>query len=231
MDLFLFEKIAVTRLRQRCVDDGSASIRFRMDDGLGDVRLTRQEWEALGRWFRGEVAPSARKLRLAVLLTLPAIIALFGIAANFPPVMAALDSIWSVSPALLMFLLCAGLPLTFMTLHALAVQRAVDGVRAALVDRPRLGASPPSRAINIVELVALVLVGPHLIVGLWGSLFPNAFRNTPWTGAHLDGFGIAGLVVLALLGFLRWRRGRPIPVGEEAGRSVDVVARARETAP
>ena len=231
MDLFLFEKIAVTRLKQRCVDDGSASIRFRMDDGLGDVRLTRQEWEALGGWFRSEVSPSARKLRLAVLLTLPAIIALFGIAANFRPVMVALESIESVSPALLMFLLCAGLPLTFMTLHALAVQRAVDGVRAALVDRPRLGASPPPRAINTLELIALVLVGPHLIIGLWGSLFPNAFRNTPWTGTRLDAFGIAGIVLFLVLGYLRWRRGRPIPPAGESGRSVDVVARARETAP
>ena len=231
MDLFLFEKIAVARLKQRCVDDGSASLRFRMDDGLGDVRLTRQEWEALGGWFRGEVAPSARKLRLAVLLTLPAIIALFGIAANFPPMMAVLESVERVSPALLMFLLCAGLPLTFMILHMLAVQRAVDGVRAALVSRPRLGASPPSRAVNTLELIALVLVGPHLIVGLWGSLFPNAFRNTPWTGAHLDGFGVAGIALFLLLGFLRWRRTRPIPDAGEAGRSVDVVARARETSP
>ena len=234
MDLFLFEKIAVTRLKQRVVDDGLQGVRLRMPDGKGDVRLATHEWEALGGWFRAQVTPSARRLRLAVLLTLPLIIAFLAIVANVPLLKTAFEWLFDLSPPLSMLFLCGALPLTMTTLHALAVQRAMDGVNEALADRPRHGTSclPASRALNGVELIALVLVGPHLIIGLWGSIFPNAFRNTPWTGAHLDAFGVAGIAVLLVLGLLRWRRGRSFrPSGEEAGRSVDVVARARETAP
>lgn len=234
MDLFLFEKIAVTRLKQRRVEDGSPGVRLRMPDGRGDVRLTTQEWDALGGWFRTQVAPSARRLRLAVLLTLPLIIAFLAIVANVPSLETIFGWLFNLSPPLAMLFLCGALPLTMTALHALAVQRAIDGVNEALADRPRHGTSglAPPRALNVVELIALALVGPHLIVGLWGSLFPNAFRNTPWTGAHLDAQGLAGLVVLLALGLLRWRRmRRGAAFAAEGSRSVDVVARARERAP
>ncbi len=234
MDLFLFEKIAVTRLKQRCVDDASPGVRLRMPDGNGDVRLAAHEWDALGDWFRAQVAPSARRLRLAVLLTLPLIIAFLAITANVPLLKTVVEWLFDASPALFMLFLCGALPLTMATLHALAVQRATDGVNEALADRPRLGTSclPPPRALNAVELVALVLVGPHLIVSLYGSLNPGAFRNTPWTGAHLDSRSIAGLVVLLALGLLRWRRMRQSAAyAAQGSRSVDVVARARETHP
>jgi hypothetical protein len=234
MDLFLFEKIAVTRLRQRRVEDGSPGVRLRMPDGRGDVRLATHEWDALGGWFRAQIAPSARRLRLAVLLTLPLIIAFLAIVANVPALKTVFEWLFNLSPPLSMLFLCGALPLTMTALHALAVQRAMDGVNAALADRPRHGTSglAPSRALNMVELIALLLVGPHLIIGLWGSLFPNAFRNTPWTGAHLDSAGVAGIAIFLVLGYLRWRRSRPVAPGAgEAGRSVDVVARAREPAP
>lgn len=230
-DLFLFEKIAVTRLRQRCVEDGSPGVRLRMADGRGDVRLAAHEWEALGGWFRDRVTPSAKRLRLAVYATLPLIIAFLGIAANFPPLKSAAEWLFEASPAFFMLFLCGVLPLTMATLHALAVQRAIDGVNEALASRPRLGTSCVARprALNALELVALVLAGPHLVLGIIGSLNPNAFRNTPWTGTHLDAAGIAGLIVLLALGLLRWRRMRqPAAFDAEGGRSVDVVARARD---
>jgi hypothetical protein len=233
-DLFLFEKIAVTRLRQRRVDDGSPGVRIRMPDGKGDVRLATHEWEALGGWYRDQVTPSAKRLRLGVYLTLPLIIAFAGISANLPPLKAAVEWLFDASPSLFMLFLCGALPLTMATLHALAVQRAIDGVNAALADRPRLGTTsvPPPGALNALEIAALVLAGPHLVFGIVGTLNPNAFRNTPWTNAHLDAAGVGGLLVLLALGFLRWRRWRQAtsyPL--EGARTVDVVARARDRAP
>lgn len=228
-DLFLFEKIAVTRLRQRRVEDGSIGVRLRMPDGKGDVRLTANEWEALGEWFRARVAPSARRLRLAVWLTLPLIIAFLGIVYNVPVLRAAFERLLEVAAPLVMLFLCGALPLTMAALHSLAVKRAIDGVNSALADRPRHGTSclPPPRALNTLELVALVLVGPHLIVGIIGTLNPGALRNTPLTGAHLDMRSIAGLIVLLALAILRWRRIRQsAAVACEGSRSVDVVARA-----
>lgn len=233
-DLFLFQKIAVTRLRQRCVEDGSPGVRIRMPDGKGDVRLAAHEWEALGGWFSDQVTPSAKRLRLGVYLTLPLIIAFFGIAANAPALKSAVEWVFDASPAFSMLFLCGALPLTMATLHALAVQRAIDGVNEAMVSRPRLGTTcpPPPGALNALEIAALVLVGPHLVFGIVGSLSPNAFRNTPWTNAHLDAAGVAGLLVLLALGFLRWRRWRQASAFcAEGARTVDVVARARERAP
>lgn len=230
-DLFLFEKIAVTRLKQRRVEDGSIGVRVRMPDGKGDVRLTANEWEALGGWLRDQVAPSAKRLRLSVWLTLPLIIAFLGIVANIPALKAGFEWLFDQAAPLVMLFLCGGLPLTMAALHALAVQRAMDGVNEALADRPRHGISnlPPPKALNTVELIALVLVGPHLILGIIGTINPDAFRNTPWTGTHLDLRSIAGLVVLLALGVMRWRRMRQSAAYlAEGSRSVDVVARARE---
>lgn len=230
-DLFLFEKIAVARLKQRRVEDGSPGVRVRMPDGKGDVRLSGNEWDSLGDWYRAQVAPSAKRLRLSVWLTLPLIIALLAITANVPVLKAAVEGLFEAAPALVMLFLCGALPLTMATLHALAVQRAIDGVNQALADRPRHGISclPPPKALNAVELIALVLVGPHLVTATLGTLVPGIFRNTPWTNAHLNMQSVAGLVVLAALGLLRWRRMRQGAVyAAEGARSVDVVARARE---
>jgi hypothetical protein len=230
-DLFLFEKIAVTRLRQRRVEDGSLGVRVRMPDGKGDVRLTANEWEALGGWFRDQVAPSAKRLRRSVWLTVPLVIAFLGIVYNIPILKAALVWLFDLAGPLVMLFLCSALPLTMTALHCRAVQRAVGGVNEALADRPRHGIShlPPPKALNTLELIALVLVGPHLITATLGTLFPGIFRNTPWTNAHLDLKSVAGLAVLLALGLLRWRRMRQSAgYAAEGSRSVDVVARARE---
>jgi hypothetical protein len=230
-DLFLFEKIAVTRLRQRRVEDGGPGVRLRMPDGRGDVRLSGDEWDALGGWYRDQVRPSAKRLRLAVWLTLPLIIAFLALVYNVPLLRAAFEWLFDVAAPLVMLFLCGALPLTMATLHALAVQRAIDRVNAALADRPRHGASglAPPKALNTVELIALVLVGPHLVFATIGTLSPGAFRNTPFTNAHLDAPAVAGLVVLLALGLLRWRRTRQAAAqAGDGGRSLDVVARAHE---
>jgi hypothetical protein len=231
MDLFLFEKIAVARLKQRRVDDGSPGVRVRMPDGKGDVRLASHEWDALGDWYRAQVTPSAKRLRLAVWLTLPLIIAFLGIVANVPILKAGFEWLFDVAGPLVMLFLCGALPLTMTALHGLAAQRAIDGVNEALADRPRLDSSclAPPRALNALELIALALVGPHLVLGIVGSLNPNVFRNTPYSGTHLDWAGFAGLAVLLALGLLRLRRMRQSAAfAAEGARSVDVVARAHE---
>lgn len=231
MDLFLFEKIAVTRLEQRRVADGSPGVRLRMPDGRGDVRLATHEWEALGDWFRDQLTPSAKRLRLAIWLSLPLAVALTGISFQLPAVAAFVEYLYREYRAPFLLALTGALPLTMATLHALAVRRAIQGVNRALAERPRLGTTflQVPRALNAVELIALVLVGPHLVLGIIGSLNPDAFRNTPWTGTHLGPAGIAGLAVLLALGLLRWRRMRQgAAYAAEGSRSVDVVARARE---
>ena len=83
-----------------------------------------------------------------------------------------------------------------------------------------------------LEIAALLLVGPHLIVQVYGSLNPDAYRNTPLLGTELDWSGIAGFLILAAILLLRWRprwpTRRPGQVDEPTERRFDPLARARE---
>jgi hypothetical protein len=89
----------------------------------------------------------------------------------------------------------------------LAVQREIDRTRALLARRPRRNApaAAPRRALNLAELAAIVLLGPHLVIQIYGTLVPGAFRNTPWTGTRLGWSGWAALALFVVLIALRWR--------------------------
>lgn len=220
----LFESIAVARLQHRCVSLTADRVRFRMGGGEGDVILSNTQWDALGSRFRDAVRPSARALFWALVATIPFGILLCAVIAAVPGLAATIDALDAILPGLSVLLVTSGLPLFAMARHMIAVQRAVDMTRGALATCPRIEASvqaPRKRALQFFEIAALVLVGPHLVIQTYGSLNPQAFRNTPWAGTHLDISGIAGFVVLAALGLLHWMPSLP-------GRRVDRLARPRE---
>jgi len=208
----LFETIAITRLRQNSEPITADRTRFRMRDGKGDVILPTADWNALGDRVRDKVRPSARRLLWALVATIPFGIFLCAVIAAVPGLAAALDMVDLFAPGLSVLLITSGLPLYAMARHMLVVQRAVDDVHRSLAAYPRVEASEPAprkQALQAFEIAALILVGPRLLIQAYGSLNPDAFRNTPWTGAHLDASGVAGLVVLAALALLRWRSGAP----------------------
>lgn len=206
MDLFLFEKLAVTRLRQRCTVDETGIAYFRID-GRSAVALPAEEWNALGDRFRAAIRPSARLVRWSVWLAIPVAIAILVLVHALPPLEAAIDRVDAAIPGLIPLLLGSWLPLTAMVIHMLAVQREIDRTHFLLARRPRQSAPvpPPRRALNFAELAAIVLIGPHILIQIYGTLVPDAFRNTPWTGAHLDWSGWAGLALFVVLIALRLR--------------------------
>jgi hypothetical protein len=211
IDLFLYEHIARTRLRQGCVEDGSGGFYYRMGEGRGAVRLSASEWEWVEGRFREEIALTAKALKLAIWMTIPFGLLLVVIIASIPPLQAALSAFDRVVPLLLPFLITSALPLGMMAQHMLAVQHAVDRSRARLQSRPRCTVPPGTgrrRGLNTLELVALVAVGPHLVFEIYGSINPAGFRNTPFSGTHLDLWGLTGIAVLVLMAALRWREAR-----------------------
>ena len=212
MDLFLFEKLAVAMLRQRCTIDEAGIAHFRID-AASAVTLPAAEWEALGARFHAAIVPSARRLRWSVPLAIPFVIAEFMLMQAVPPLGALFDSLCVALPGLTPMLLFSGLPLAAMAAHMLTVYREINRTRALLADRPRqhLPATGNSPVSNVVELAAIVFLGPHILIQIYGTLVPDAFRNTPWTGTQLDMSGLAGLAVFAALMTLRVRArfGRP----------------------
>jgi hypothetical protein len=233
VDFFLFEKFALTRLRQRCQVEGDAC-RVRRKRG-GWVMLSRAEWDEIRECFAARIAPSGKALRWSIWLAIPFAIAVLALLSSVPPIHAALNEIDGTPGFLLWLVISCGLPVTMAALHIRAVRRALAEVESRLGGRARCEAPAalPPKAISLFEILALVFVGPHLVVEIIGTLDPNAFLNTPWSGTSLDSYGYAGLAIFAVLGGFRLRRMRPFArtaTAAEAstGRRTDAFARARE---
>lgn len=221
IDLFLYERIARTRLKQRCVEDGSGGVYFRTGSGRAAVRLTASEWAWVEERFRDEIAPTAKALKLAIWMTIPFGILLMIVIASVPQLDAAFDALDKVAPVFYPFLITSALPLGMMAQHMLSVQRAVDRAQARLQSRLRCAIPAGTRrrrGLNALELAALVAVGPHLLYEIYGSINPDGLRNTPFSGTHLDGWGLLGLAVLAAMAALRWREARAAKAGAADAR-------------
>lgn len=96
--------------------------------------------------------------------------------------------------------------------------------------------SPRPVAFQTLEIIALFLVGPGLLVDVIGSLFPRAFDHTPFMGRGVGPISIVGLVVFGVLAgrrLLQWRgTSTPAEPGlaatTPADRVAGIVGRARE---
>lgn len=218
MDLFLFEKLAVARLRQRCMVDENGLAHVRVDRD-GAVTLPAEEWEALGARFHAAIKPSASRLRWSVPLAIPFDVAEIMLMKALPPLGAFFDQAVAAFPNLTLMLFFSGLPLAAMIAHMLTVQREIDRTLSllALHPRQRPTASPSNPALKLLDLAAIVFIGPHVLIQVYGTLVPDAYRNTPWTGARLDWTGWAGLAVLAALIALRVLAPGKSSINAEAG--------------
>lgn len=207
MDLFLLQKITIARLQQRCVALDSGHLLFRMRDGRGAVRLSREKWEALGATYRTRIAPSAKLLCWAAWLQIPlAIFALF-VMMSIPGFTALGGLIDRVIPGISVILITAWPLLLGSAWHYMAVGRATSDLMSVLAAEERVPEPPLPlrRGLNGLEILAIALVGPHLIVGLYGTLVPDAYDNTPFAGTSLGLLDIFAFCVLIGLIILRSR--------------------------
>jgi len=215
--------LAQTGFQNRATLLPGGRVIYRLADRSGHVALGAEEWEAVGARFATEVRPVGRKTFWLSIGLFPAVF-LFGMT---------IAQILPGSGILILAGIVLG-PIAIYLWQSHRIKRIADAIERELARRPRVAGAPPppaSRPPRWLEIACLLLVGPGLIVQIYGSLNPDAFRNTPWTGMHLDWTGIAGFAVLGAMLFYRWRVARdtaPDAPGEEReGRRSDVIARAR----
>jgi len=208
--------------RHRATPIGGGRIVYRLADGSGNVALDAAEWDAVGEHFQAQVHPVGRTTTWLSIGLFPAIF-VFGM------------TIGQLLPGAGILILAGILlgPIAIYLLQSYRIKHIARAIEKELARLPRVAAPPPPawRAPRGLEIACIVLVGPGLIVQVYGSFNPDAFRNTPWTGMHLDWVGFAGFAVLGAMLFYRWRAARDappqVPDQEREGRRSDVIMRAR----
>jgi len=237
VDIFLFQQISTARLEQ-WAEEEFGSVMVRLPGGQHEARLTPAQWQAILDRYHAVVDPSAKWLKWAFILTIPFAIAILAFISAIPPLKQAAFALDRAVPIVLPLLVMSGLPIAAIIMHARNVLRSFDRARAELARYPRQPARhrmPPSNA-RPLEKVAIFAVFPYLIIQTWGTIDPDAYRNTPWTGTQLDLTSVVGVAVLAWLGYRRWDAARRVAREEAADaaevgpRRTDVVARTRGAA-
>ncbi len=219
-------QLAASGFQRRATAVSGGRIVHRLADGAGHVGLDAGEWRAVGEHFAAQARPVRRTVRYLSAGLFPAIF-LFGM------------TIGQVLPGAGLVIVAGILlgPLAIYLWQSHRINRIARVIEAELARKPRVAAPAviESRPPRWLEIAFMLLVGPGLIVQVYGSLNPDAFRNTPWSGTHLGWPGIAGFAVLAAMLFLRRRAGRGTasdgPADDIGGRKRDVVARARASLP
>jgi len=236
IDAFLIDKLTTLLLEQRCSRDADGTVFYQPFHGRGAVRLSADEWEAQGQIYRDRTRRSGRMLRWALWLTIPFGIALMAIEWNIPTLHAASDALEAAAPQLAMILYTAAMPLSFMAWHCWKVFAAGVEIDTRLASRPRVAKVPKGApaARKAAELLALVLLGPHVILEIAVTLNPQGFYYTPFREYRLDWLGVVSLAVFAVLAWFRvqaWLQSGAAPVaGSDTGehtRLGTVVGRAR----
>lgn len=236
IDAFLIDKLTTTLLQQRVARDGTGTIFYRPFHGHGAIRLSADEWAEQQHLYRDLTLRSGRMLRWALWLTTPFGIALMAIAWNIPTLHAASDALEAAAPQVAMILYTAAMPLSFMAWHCWKVVAAAIEIDTRLAGRPRVARAPKGQPAmrKIAELLALVLLGPHLLIEIAVTLNPQGFYYTPFREYRLDWLGDASLAIFAVLAYFRvkaWLLLRVAPVADcdsdERTRLGDVVGRAR----
>jgi hypothetical protein len=223
LDIGLSRGLARINFKHRATVKGGR-VTYRLADGSGHVGLETSEWRALTARFEDESRMVLRSAKVALLALFP-VIFVYGMT---------LGQIMPGAGIIIVAGIFLGPPGIYLW-QSHKVSRIARTIEAELARRPKVAAPRISqpRAMLGLEIAALLLVGPHLILQVYGSLNPDAYRNTPLLGTELDWSGIAGFLILATILLLRWRPRWPTKppkhVDAPTGRRFDPLARARET--
>jgi hypothetical protein len=208
--------------RHRATRISGGRVVYRLADGSGHVGLGADEWDALGAYFAAQARPVGRTVIYWSIGLFPAIF-VFGMT---------LAQVLPGGGLIILAGVFLGPPAIYLW-QSHRIKAIAREIETELARRQRVAAAPAgeSRPPRWLGIAFMLLVGPGLIVQVYGSFNPDAFRNTPWTGMHLGWGGIAGFAVLVAMLFYRWRAARDappdVPDEEREGRRSDVIRRAR----
>lgn len=220
--------LAASGFQHRALPVQAGIVVYRLADRSGYVAVPIDEWDALGRQFSGRIAPVVRTARMLMGAIIPAVVLIGLILLTGPRPSEFVGSILGMT---ILSLLWFG-PVSIYLWQSHRVRRIAKEIEAQLakckrVAEPRHGRSGPPRWL---EIALTLLVGPTLLLQIYGTLNPQAYHGTQWSGLSLNWVGLAGLASLAWYYFLRWRANRADEAHmrelEKRGRRVDFLSRA-----
>jgi len=220
--------LATSGFERRATLVAGGGVIYALADGSGHVALDALEWEGFGDRFEREAKAVTRRANGMYLALLPGVMVYALTFGQFIPF-----------AGIVILLAIFGGPIAIYLWQSHRIKAIAAGIESDLARRPKAArravAAPP--VPRWLEIAAALLVGPHLIFQVIGTLFPNVFRGTPWMGTRLDWSAAVGFAILATIFVLRRRaaRGDAAPAAAaapqpEPGRRSDFVVRARSSA-
>ncbi len=216
LDIEISRGLARTRFQHRISELPDGTLSYRLADKSGHVRVTREEWEATGTFFTESTRGPKRDATIALFLWMPAYVVYIAICGVLLP------KSWAQAlPEWLSLVIFVGplfaTPFVIFFWWSFRVQRVCKAIDATFAERA--GIQPPRknpfRPPFWLDVLCLLFVGPQLIIAVIGEIDPNALRNTPLTGRHLDWQAMLGFALIAAR--VAW--------GKVAKRHVRVTAR------
>lgn len=236
LDIGFSRRLAESGFEHRATEAPGGRIVYRLADGSGHVSLQRHEWDALRTEFTLAARAVVRRARYCYI-------------GLFPGIFVFAMTIGQVLPGaglLIVLGIFFGPPAIYLW-QSYRVKWAAKAVEEKLAFRNRVAPPPPVpfRLPRWIEIASFVLVGPHLLIEIYGSIDPDAYRNTPLLGTELDWTSAVSFAILAAVIYFRLRADGlalpswaawPRPAREEeppevdaGSRRMDVVARARRS--
>lgn len=207
MVFLLPDKLTRLRLHQSFVGTGQSH--FRLAKGRA-VALEPGEWQQIAAFYHARTYRTGLWLRRSLWLQIPFTIALLVLTVNVGVLNDLVEWLDSLAPGVMVVVYTLGWPLAALWRHVRAVQHAIDDIHAELAKRPVVLIDEPAglSELNTLERLLMIFMGPSVFIDLYGSINPEAYRNTPFLGREL---GWTSLIALAVFGLIIWRhrKGRP----------------------
>lgn len=226
LDISFAQWLHTSGFRNRSISMPGGRVIVRLGDGSGHVSLYGEDWRALEARIEAESRAVVREANRFLIALFPGIF-FFGM------------TVGQLIPFAGLIIL-AGIflgPLAIYLWQSRQIQRIARAAEAELARHPRVAAPPPrlSRSPRWLQIAVFLLAGPHLLFQVYGSIDPDAYRNTPLSGTQIDATGIIAFLLLVAMGGYRLRgyllERRATPARQEAAnRRVDFVSRANRDA-
>lgn len=208
----LLNKLAMKRLYDRRYRDKNGQMLVLLPGDQEAVGLTPRAWERLCADYLADLAPARRLMRWSVLFTIPASIMMLSAIHASPLIMAIVNWIegFRYGGYVTSMVVLAGPPLALLAVHWWLTDRAKQAMEIRLAKHVRVPLPDERRPILIqaYEIVAMVLVGPGIVIRAVGTVFPNIWRNTPFSGSHIGLFDAVAIGAVLVVTVHRWRHWR-----------------------